>query len=91
MQALSLSFLIAWVYEQAEQSQTSPFVPACSLEHCIVQDNTVLSLQAPSQELPGAGGVLRGLGQHGYHPLVFPSLLPASLRVLEMHWEQRQR
>lgn len=72
MQALSLSFLIAWVDEQTEQLETGPFLPASSSGHKTVEDNSVLS-PVPLREF---SGVLGSLGQRGYHPLLVPSLLP---------------
>jgi len=41
--------LIAWVYEQTEPLETSPFLRACSSERSTVKGNAVLSLPAPSR------------------------------------------
>lgn len=94
MQALSLSFLVVWVYEQTQQLETSAFLPACSLEHSTVEDNAVLSLPALShcrsflewEVCSGAWNNMVVILWSSHH-----CVLTASLRVLEIHWQHRQR
>lgn len=94
MQALSLSFLIAWVYEQTEQLETGPFLPASSSKHNAVEDNAVLN--------PSAMSHCRSFLEQEVHSgawdsvviILWPThhrVLTPSLRALEIHWQQKQR